>query len=42
MQVGEKATLDISSDFAYGNRGFPGSIPPNSALLFDVELKKIN
>jgi len=42
MKVGEKATLDITSDFAYGNRGFPGHIPPNADLLFDVELQKIN
>ncbi|PNY27613.1 Peptidyl-prolyl cis-trans isomerase [Tolypocladium capitatum] len=39
MRVGEKATLDITSDFGYGARGFPGAIPPNSDLIFDVELK---
>ncbi|OBU00507.2 FK506 binding protein proline rotamase rapamycin-binding protein [Pseudogymnoascus verrucosus] len=42
MKVGEKATLDISADYAYGNRGFPGAIPPNSDLIFDVWLKAIN
>ncbi|CZS88795.1 related to peptidylprolyl isomerase (FK506-binding protein homolog) [Rhynchosporium agropyri] len=42
MKVGEKATLDITSDFAYGDRGFPGSIPAKADLLFDVELQKIN
>ncbi|KKA27558.1 hypothetical protein TD95_002402 [Thielaviopsis punctulata] len=41
MQLGEKATLDISSDYAYGERGFPGAIPPNSNLIFDVHLKNI-
>ncbi|KAJ4270205.1 FK506 binding protein proline rotamase rapamycin-binding protein [Fusarium torreyae] len=41
MNVGEKATLDISPDYGYGARGFPGHIPPNSSLIFDVELKKI-
>ncbi|KAG6037950.1 FK506 binding protein proline rotamase rapamycin-binding protein [Claviceps citrina] len=41
MKVGEKATLDISPDYGYGARGFPGHIPPNSALIFDVELKKV-
>ncbi|PHH93043.1 hypothetical protein CDD83_1745 [Cordyceps sp. RAO-2017] len=41
MKVGEKATLDISSDFGYGQRGFPGAIPPNSDLIFDVELKDV-
>ncbi|KAI9750439.1 MAG: FK506 binding protein proline rotamase rapamycin-binding protein [Lichina confinis] len=42
MSLGEKSTLMITSDFAYGNRGFPGSIPPNSSLVFDVELKRIS
>ncbi|CAD6448776.1 5e5476dc-20fa-48ec-8a40-f0f3db0324bb [Sclerotinia trifoliorum] len=42
MQVGEKATLDITPDFAYGARGFPPVIPANSTLLFDVELQKIS
>jgi len=41
MKLGEKATLDISSDYAYGERGFPGAIPENAALIFDVELKNI-
>lgn len=42
MSLGEKATLIITSDFGYGERGFPGHIPPNSSLVFDVELKAIN
>jgi len=41
MTLGEKATLKISSDYAYGDRGFPGVIPPGSTLIFDVELKAI-
>ncbi|KAI2473025.1 FK506-binding protein 1B [Annulohypoxylon bovei var. microspora] len=41
MKVGEKATLDITSDFGYGARGFTGHIPPNSDLIFDVHLKKV-
>ncbi|KAI2792218.1 Peptidyl-prolyl cis-trans isomerase [Penicillium oxalicum] len=35
MSLGERAILDISP-------GFPGLIPPNSRLVFDVELVKIN
>ncbi|ODA83246.1 hypothetical protein RJ55_01758 [Drechmeria coniospora] len=41
MKVGEKATLDITPDYGYGSHGFPGAIPPNSALIFDVELKAV-
>ncbi|RKL49658.1 hypothetical protein BFJ72_g1116 [Fusarium proliferatum] len=42
MQLGEKALLDITPDYGYGARGFPGAIPPNATLLFEVELQKIN
>ncbi|EON66164.1 hypothetical protein W97_05407 [Coniosporium apollinis CBS 100218] len=42
MTLGEKATLIITSDYGYGSRGFPGHIPPNASLVFDVELKAIN
>ncbi|KAJ9148882.1 hypothetical protein NKR23_g4501 [Pleurostoma richardsiae] len=42
MKVGEKATLDISSDYGYGASGFPGHIPPNADLIFDVHLKGVN
>jgi len=42
MTLGEKATLIITSDYAYGTRGFPGHIPANAKLIFDVELKAIN
>ena len=42
MKVGERATLDCSSDTAYGARGAGGVIPPNADLLFDVELFSFN
>ena len=38
MQKGEKALLTCPSDYAYGNRGVPGAIPPRATLLFEVEL----
>lgn len=38
MTLGERAKLTCSPDYAYGDKGFPGVIPPNSVLIFDVEL----
>ncbi|KAL3311575.1 Peptidyl-prolyl cis-trans isomerase fkbp12 [Cichlidogyrus casuarinus] len=42
MSLGERAKLTCSPDYAYGARGFPPVIPPNSTLIFDVELLGIN
>jgi len=42
MSLGEKAVLTITGDYAYGQNGFPGLIPPNATLIFQVELKAIN
>ena len=41
MSVGDKATLTCPADTAYGARGIPGVIPPNSVLKFKVELLEI-
>ncbi len=41
LKVGGKAKLTCPADTAYGARGVPGAIPPNSVLTFEVELLAI-
>ena len=42
MPTGSKWRLFIPSELGYGARGAGGSIPPNAALIFDVELLEIS
>lgn len=38
MSKHERAKMTIPAHLAYGDKGFPGLIPPRTDLVFDIEL----
>jgi len=38
MKPGDRWLVHVPSELAYGEKGYPGAIPPNAVLNFEVEL----
>lgn len=38
LNIGEKCLLKIEPRLAYGEKGLPPTIPPNTTVIYEVEL----
>ena len=41
-RVSQERVAIISANLAYGDRGAPPAIPPNAALIFEIDLLSIS
>lgn len=40
LNIGDKAYIFIPSHLGYGEQGYPGAIPPNTNLIFELHISK--
>ena len=40
FSFGERSKVTVTAKYAYAGKGFPPSVPPNSDMVFDLELIK--
>lgn len=41
ISLGQKILMTVTPEYAYGKAGLPGVIPPNSTIVFEIELLSI-
>jgi len=42
MKVGAKRKLKVPARLAYGEKGLPAKVPPNTDVTFTIEIKSVN
>lgn len=41
MKAGERRNIEINPEYAYGEKGVPGVVPPYAKLVYDIEIVAI-